>query len=293
MTVSALNSYEDLIAHTLDAINEPTDGTSGWDGPVREIVVKQHRRLIGFFGWICLEKYPPATVLVPTSISDLTVTVTAGGTAVTLGGPVANYAATKLGWKFQPSGKDYYLRITAHTATSSAATIAGAPEALTASAGVLYQDELDLPSDCNFLLNAAWARGGVPVPIKSDETARDEYREPVSAGWPPTSAVRLGKARIRVTSYPNDGIKLLEIPYTYDPGDPSGSSAMSIEAYLRTLLAQMALGPSLRLKHSYAQALTEEQLAIRQMDEAKDAEEKKRKPIAGNLSSAQKRPAYS
>lgn len=292
MAAESLNTFESLVAHILSHLNEPEDGTSGWDDDVREIVVKQARRLYAFYGWISLEKHPPAILIVPQLITDATVTIAAGGTAGTFGGPAANYAATKLGWKFRPSGADYYLRISVHTAASTAFTSPGAPVALTASAGRLYQDEIDLPSDFKFLLNAAWSNAGVPIPIISDETLRDDHREPTAEGWPATAAALIGATRLRFSSVPSDAKKIVEVPYTYDPGDPSGTSTLAIESSLRTLLAQMCYGPAWRLKRSFAQATTEEQLAIRQMEEAKDAEERKRRPIAGNISSSQRRAAY-
>ena len=288
----AYTSFTDLVNATLRAVNELADGTSGWQTEVEEIVVRQHRRLIAFCAWSCLEQYPPATIIVPASITDATVTIAAGGTAGTFGGPAANYAATKLGWKFWPDGEDYSIRISAHTAAAAAFTSPGAPETLTAAAGKLFQDEHSLPSDVNFLLNAGWTNAGSPIDLKNDETLREDYGNPTAFGWPPVLGVRLGKSRVRFSHVPTDGKKLVEIPYTYDPGDPSGASAMTIEEYLRTLLAQMCLGPALRLKRGFAQANTEETLALRQMDDAKKTEEDRRRAILGNRSSAQRRSAY-
>lgn len=291
----ALDSFTDIQQAILGSINEPIDGSSGWLTEVQDIIQKQHRRLISHHPYGCLEKDPPAILIVPAAITSDTVTIASGSTAGTFGG-TAYLTQSFAGWKFTPNSKAYALRILTHTLGLAAFTAAGAPDTLTASAGTLYQDEFSLPSDLNFIMNCGWADNGAPITVISDERARQDGRiQPSSAAWPPGSATRLGKSKLRFSNYPGvgTGAKMVEIPYVYDPGDPSGASALAIEPYLRTLLMQLALGPAHRLKRNYAQANTEEMLSLKQLSDAVDTESRRLRAVRGHLSNEQRRAAYS
>lgn len=284
--MAELASYADIKARILSRANEETDGTSDWDADAGTAVVAAHRRLIGLYPWMALEKYPPGVVLVPAAITDLLITTTAGQTGATFGGAAASYAATRLHYKIIPTGKDYLIRVTAHTAGATALTVDAAPETLAAVACFVYLDEVDLPSDFNLFVNLAWTNGGEPIRVIGDEKVRADYPGSASTSWPPARAVRIGKTKVRFSSVP-DARKRVEIPYTFDPGDPSGSSEMSIDDHLRVVLVEMALPEVLRLKKAEQEARAVEVLAERMMARAIDREQQRRRSLFGQMSHEQ------
>src|SRR3990167_7408943 len=172
MSQTDLLSFNDLLALVLSKSDEETDGTSDWATDAQSAIIEQHRLLIGLHPWLSLEKHPPGVVLIPAAITDATITVTAGQTSGTFGGPAANYAASKTHYKFRPTNKDYAIRVTAHTAASASFTADAVPEDLSAQAGTLYLDNVALPSDFHLPVNGLWTHGGDFIPIKGEEDLR-------------------------------------------------------------------------------------------------------------------------
>ena len=281
-----LVSFSDVKNRVLSRANEEVDGTSDWDADAGTAVVAAHRRLVGFYPWMALEKYPPGVVLVPAAVTDLLITTTAGQTSATFGGPAASYATSRKDWKIIPTGKDYPIRVTAHTAAATALTVDAAPETLAAVACTVYQDEVDLPSDFMFFLNCAWTNGGEPIRVRGDEQTRVDYPDQAGTSWPPVQAVRIGKTKLRFSSYP-DARKRVEIPYTFDPGDPSGTGTMSIDDHLRVVLVELARPEVLRHKKAEAEAQRIELLAQGMLARAADRDRQLRRSLLGQLSREQ------
>ena len=98
--------------------------------------------------------------------------------------------------------------------------------------------------------------------------------------------MRIGKTKLRFSSYP-DARKRVEFPYTFYPGDPSGSAEMSIDGLLRVVLVEMALPEVLRLKKAEAEAQRIEALAERMAARAIDREQQLRRSLFGQLSHEQ------
>ncbi len=284
--MAELLSFNDVKNSVLSRANEESDGTSDWEGNAVTAVTAAHRRLVGLYPWMCLEKYPPGVVLVPATITDLLVTTTAGGAAATWGGAAASYAASLKYYKIIPSGKDYVLRVATHVAGTTALTLDAAPESLAAVACTVYLDEVDLPSDFNLFVNLAWTNGGEPIRIRGDEKGRADYPPNEGTSWPPVEAVRIGKTKIRFSHHP-DARKRVEIPYAFDPGDPSGSGEMSIDGHLRMLLVDMALPEVLRLKKAESEAQRIETLTERLLARAIDREQQLRRSLFGQMSAEQ------
>ena len=281
-----LLSFANVQNFVLTKMNEEIDDTSDWLADVRTIVTAKHRELVAHYPWMSLEKYPPAVVLAPAVITTLTLTITGGQTSLTLGGPAAGYAGDLDNYKLIPSGADYIIRITAHTAGSTSATVDAAPVTLAAVACTAFLDEVDLPSDFHLFINGGWTNGGHFIAIKPHEVLQKDYPEKVGASWPPKFAARIGATKLRFSHYP-DARKRVEIPYTYDPGDPSGTGTMTIDGYLRTVLAQMALPDALRLKHAEAEARIAETRAEMALARAVEHERKLRLAMFGTLSHEQ------
>lgn len=252
MGITDLTSFEDLVDACLTRANEETDGTSDWDSEARMAVIAAHRRLVNKFPWVSLEKYPPGRLLTTAAITTLTLTVAAAGTsvAVTLS---AVPAQTITNWMIVPRGKDYAMRVTAGGATATP-TVDVAPEAIaSALACDIYQDEYDLASDFNLFVNGLWTRDNDLIPVLDDERVRLATGVPAPQGWPVKCAALIGRQKIRLSGW-DTSRHPVEYPYTYDPGDPSGTSAMTIESRLRSLLAEMALPTVLDLKRGFTEA---------------------------------------
>lgn len=286
-----LVSARDLKRRALERANEPVDDTSDWDDEAGRAVIEAHRRVVARFAWISLEKYPPAVVLVPAPITTLTLTTTAGSRSASLS---ASPGRVLTDYMVKPQSADYALRITAHaSSTATAITLdpaeGGAPETLSAVACDIFQIEVNLPSDFNFALNAAWTHGGTPIPILSDERLRWDpvYRQadPPRQSWPPRAAARIGRTKLRFSSYP-DARKRVEIPYTFDPGDvdPSSTTALDIDRHLRSVVAQLALPAVLKAKRAFAEAAQELAIGEAMLEEAVRNEERLRLARFGSLS---------
>ena len=191
----------------------------------------------------------------------------------------AAHSETILNWKIVPRGKDYAMRVTAGGAGSTP-TVDVVPEVLAAGTACdIYQDEYDLASDFNLFVHGLRTRREVGIPVISDERFRDRATTPAARGWPAARAVLIGPQKIRISHW--DTVRNpIEYPYTYNPGDPSGTGAMTIEARLRALLAEMALPECLELKRGGAEANAARIRVWGQggmMDEAKEVDAMRRR----------------
>lgn len=275
MALPNLDSFSDVTDWILTRANEETDGTSDWETEAQAAVVAAHRDLVDAYPWLCLEKYPPGVLLTLAPITARTLTVAAAGTAVAVtldavpGQDIAD-------WFIQPATKDYLMRVTAN-GTIATPTVDVAPEVIsTAVACTIFKLEYSLASDFNLLLNGLWARGGRPIPVLDDEQHRQRWNIPTGASWPPDNAALIGTQKIRFSSY-SAVREPVDYPYTKYPGDPSGSSALTIESSLRTLLANMALPDLLDLKRGFAEAQRLRLMLPGMIEEAKEVDRQRRR----------------
>lgn len=277
MGIEDLDSFEDVVDAVLTRANEETDGTSDWDSEARMLVVAHHRRLVNAYPWLCLEVYPPGRLLTSAGITTLTLTAASVGLAqtVTLS---ADPAGSILGWKIAPRGTDYAMRVTADN--GSMPTVDVVPEVLAAGTACdLYQDEYDLAATFNLFVSGLYTRREDPIPVLDDERLRRASTIPAKRGWPAESAALIGPRKIRLSHW--DTLRHpIEYPYTFDPGDPSGSSEMTIEGRLRVLLVEMALPDLLDLKRGFGEA-DKKRIAVfgqgGMLDEAKDVDRRRRR----------------
>jgi len=190
------------------------------------------------FWWA--EVTPPGVFLTVAPITNRTITVAAAGEAVA-GTLSSTVSVSMTGRKITPTGKDYSMRITAHTAGSAAVTLDAAPETLAAgTACTIFQDEYDLVSTLGMLVDGLWTGRGEFVALKSEDHIRQNYTDPPEQGWPPDAFTRLTKRRIRLSQYP-DAVHRMEYPYTTIPADPSGSGDLVIDQNFRWVLADGGL----------------------------------------------------
>lgn len=276
MAINDLLSFEDAVDLVLSKANEETDGSSDWDLEARAAVVAQHRRLVNLFPWVCLEKSPPGMLLTTAAITSLTIAVAAAGigVAVTLSAvPSRDITGEKI-----TLGKDYVLRVLSG-GTTATPIVDMVPEVIAAgTACTVYQDEYNLASDFNMLVNGLWTRAGRFIPVTDDERTRRTAWGPAPSqqGWPPRMATMVGAQRIRVSGWDTQRHPI-EYPYTYNPGDPSGTGAMTIEPRLRALLVTMALPEVLDLKRGFAESLKLRQFEPGLIEEAKDTDHRRRR----------------
>lgn len=279
----ALDSFDQIVTAVLDKADEGATAAAsdfaGAAGPAELAVIQFFRDLTKRWPWTDLVKDPPGVLLTVAKVTTLTLTVATAGSAVagTLG---ATFTPSLAGRKVLPSGKDYHVRITAHTAGTNAVTLDAAPETLTAIATTIVQDEYDLASDVGVLVNGLWTQEGQLVRLASDEENRILWGDPPKSGWPATYFSRLTRRKIRFSSYP-DAVKRLEYPYCFEPTDPTGATTLVIGDRLRIALLKGALSEVLGMKkdNRAAGARQEAEFLIA---EAIGYESRLRRPVMGH-----------
>ena len=173
-------------------------------------------------------------------ITSLTLTVAAAGEAAA-GTLSAVYGTSLTGYKIIPTGKEYSIRITAHTAGLAAVTLDAAPEALAAGTAItIVKDEYDLIATVGMLVDGLWTGRGEFIEPKSEDYIRDRFVDPPHSGWPPECFTRITKRRIRLSQYP-DRVARIEYPYTTTPVDPSGTGDLVIDQNFRWVLSDGGL----------------------------------------------------
>ena len=216
--------------------DEPTDGTSDWDAETDNILIEVWRDLTVRHPWLSLIKDPPGVFLTVAPITTTTITIATAGTSVTVTFSAAP-AASITGYRIQPSGKPYFLRVTAHTAAALTATIDAAPETITtALACDIVQDEYDLATDLGMFVDGLWTpESPEPIPLHSEERIKQDYGTGVTKQWPPKAFARIGSTRIRLSHAPTVA-RRVEYPYSRKPVDPPAGT-LAIDAYLRPVYA--------------------------------------------------------
>jgi hypothetical protein len=238
--VANYDTFEDIVLDVLERGDEETDGTSDWDDAVRRAVVRAFHFIHNTHPFWWTEVTPPGVFLTKAPITSLTLTVAAAGEAVA-GTLSATYADSLADWKIIPTGEEYSMRITAHTAGTAAVTLDAAPEALAAGTEItIVKDEYDLVSTVGMLVDGLWTGRGEFIASKSEDYIRTTFPDPPDSGWPPECFTRITKRRIRLSQYP-DRVARIEYPYTTMPADPSGSGALVIDQNFRWVLSDGGL----------------------------------------------------
>jgi hypothetical protein len=234
------DSFEDIVADVLERGDEPTDGNSDWDAATRRAVVRAFHFFNNSHPFWWLEKDPPGAFSTVAPITSLTLTVAAAGEGVA-GTLSATYATSLAGYKILPTGEDYFMRVTAHTAGTAAVTLDTAPEALAAGTEItIIKDEYNLASDVGMLVDGLWTSDGHFIPLKSEDFIRQNFPDPPDQCWPPDCFTRLTKRKIRLSQYP-DAVHRIEYPYTQVQVDPSGSGDLVIDQNFRWVLSDGGL----------------------------------------------------
>lgn len=242
----ALDTAANVKAAALRRAYEEDDGTSDWDGDADDALAEIWRELWQAHPWQDLVKDPPGVFNTTDDRTTLTLTIAAAGegVAATLS---ATVAASLAGFKITPSGKNWYARITAHTAATADLTLDAAPEAITAgTACTIFQDEYTLASDLGVFVDGLWRQDGDFVTLVSEEELKRRY-----PGVPPAGKAdvfcRLTRRKIRLSHYPTS-VERYEYPYCYEPADPSGTGTLVIGAHLRPVYLHGVLAELLNMK---------------------------------------------
>lgn len=234
------DSFNDIVADVLERGDEETDGTSDWDAAVRRAVVRAFHFIHNTHPFWWAEVTPPGVFLTVAPITNKTLTVAAAG-ASAAGTLSATHATSLVDHKVIPTGEEYSMRITAHTAGAAAITLDAAPEALAAGTAItIIKDEYDLVATAGMLVDGLWTGRGDFIASKSEDYIRTTFPDPPDSGWPPEAFVRLTKRRIRLSQYP-DRVARIEYPYTQIQADPSGATDLVIDQNFRWMLSDGGL----------------------------------------------------
>ena len=286
----ALDTLAELKAFVLGKGNENTDGTSPFDDLVDDLIVEAWRDLNTRHPWLGNVKYPPGVLLTRAAITNLTLTVATAGTSVA--GTLSAAPSGSLSiddFLILPDGKDYILRVTAHTADDVAVTLDAAPETLSAQACTIVPIEYDIASDVALFVDGLWTSNGQFVPLRSEEDLKRRVSDRPSSSWPPEMFARVGTTKIRLSSY-GTARERLDYPYTALPADPSAGT-LTIASYLRPVLANLALSLLYERKED-ARVRVAAERAERGISRAKDWEHLM-KISQGSLSGAARKGPYS
>ena len=229
---------------TLFRMDEPTDGTSDFLAAVRRALVRANHDLHNRHPFWWARKYPPGAFVTVDDVTTLTITVASTGEGVA-GTLSATYTPTLLYRKVLPTGKNWFARITAHTAGTAAVTLDAVPEALAAGSAItIVQDEYQLAADLGLFVDGLWTEDGFYVELKQEEWIRKEFGDLPSPAWPPSAFCRLDQRRIRLSHYPNE-VKRVEYPYCTMPDDldptDGATTELGISHNFRWLLADATL----------------------------------------------------
>jgi len=239
-----LETFDDLVQAVLARAGEIDPGGTASDSPfyglMDELVAEAHRDLITRHPWLDLVSDPIGVLLTTDDITTLTLTIAAAGTSVAA--TLSAVQTTDLtGRKIRPAGKNWIARISAHTPPSASVTLDAAPETIAAgTACVIFQDEYTLASDLGLFVDGLWDQAGDFVPLVSYERLVSGYPNPPEGARTADAFARLTRRKIRLSHYPNT-IRRYEYPYIAEISDPTGSSTLTLPAYLRPVLANGVL----------------------------------------------------
>ena len=258
----ALDTAAEIREYVLQRGDEDHEDLEGdFYDVVLSLMAQVQRDIITRWHWLDLVADPPGVVLLDADVTSLTVTVAAG---TSVAGTLSSaYASSLEGFKFRPTGENWSARVTSHNAAETAITFDAIPEALTAKAGTFFKDEYTLASDLGVFVDGLWDQDGNFIRLVSQERLVDLYPDPPSPGSVPDAFCRLTRRKIRLSHYPTD-VRRLEYHYLTEIADPSGSSTLTLPAYLRPILAEgtLALLYQMKLDRREADAMQRYEIGI-------------------------------
>ena len=232
-----------ILQDALFRADEPITSDSDFYTAGQRALIRAHHDLHNRHPFWWARKYPPGAFVTSDDITSLTITVAATGTSVA-GTLSATYATSLANFKLLPTGKDWYARITAHTAGTNAVTLDAVPATLAAGSAItIVQDEYQVAADLGLFVDGLWTQDGDYIELKSEEQIRKEYGDKPSPAWPPSAFCRLDQRRIRLSHYPTS-IERVEYPYCTMPDDINPVSSdveLTISHNFRWLLADATL----------------------------------------------------
>jgi hypothetical protein len=267
-----LDSWNDIINWALRNADEPADynpssspvGSSDFADAAVTAGVEVWRDLCGRHPWLCLRKNPPGTFVVFAADTTPFLNVPNVGVNVvcTLSAPYTvpanlGYATggSLVGFKVRPDGLSAYSYITAHTAGQAQITLDSVQDGMVDPAlGItIYKDEYDLNTDLGVFISGIYTIFGYESYLWPEERLRTEYPSPlVAASWPARAFARIGKNRIRFSSYPQQNLRM-EYQYCYEPADPlvtdpTGVATLVLDERLRPVFALGVMAKVMLLK---------------------------------------------
>lgn len=310
-----LDSWSDIINWALRNADEPADynpvsspvGSSDFADAAVTAGVEVWRDLCGRHPWLCLRKNPPGTFVVFAADTTPILNVPNVGTNVvcTLAAPYTvpafyNYATggSLTGFKVRPDGLSAYSYITAHTAGSPLITLDAVQDGMVSPAlGIsIYKDEYDLNTDLGVFISGIYTIFGYESYLWPEERLRTEYPSPlVAASWPARAFARIGKTRIRFSSYPAQNLRM-EYQYCYEPvdplvTDPTGVATLPLDERLRPVFALGVMSKVMLLK-SDSRAQLKGQAYEAMIQDAWEYEERLLRAMASKYSTTVARGPY-
>lgn len=287
-----LTTYNDVKKWVLRAADEHDDGSSDLEveGSVHDALWEAWDDLLVQYPWLCFRKNPPGVVLTSAAITGLTMSVTAGLNAVaTLS---ASQASSLVGWKVIQNGGQDVMRVTAHAAPSAQITLDAAPDTLVSAGVTLFKDEYDTASDLGLFVDGLWTQQADFIEVVPEKIIKEEYPSGFVSGWPPRYAARIGKTKIRFSSYPVN-VERIEYPYNYEAAQPvdTPAVALTLDRHLRPAYAAMALALLMTMK-SDTRAQGKLQLAQGRLDAALKYEDRLLRGVFGGQSRVKRRGPY-
>src|SRR3990167_2765861 len=232
-----------ILQDALFRADEPTTSDGDFYTAGQRALIRAHHDLANRHPWYWLRAYPPGSFVTTAAITSLTITVASTGTSVA-GTLSATYATSLANFKLLPTGKNWYARVTSHTAGTNAVTLDAVPETLAAGSAIsIVRDEYQLAADLGLFVDGLWTQDGDYIELKSEEQIRKEYGDKPEPAWPPSAFCRLDQRRIRLSHYPTS-TERVEYPYCTMPDDidpTDGATELTISHNFRYLLADGAL----------------------------------------------------
>lgn len=311
-----LDSWNDIINWALRNADEPADynpvsspvGSSDFADAAVTAGVEVWRDLCGRHPWLCLRKNPPGTFLVFAADTNPTLNVPNTGINVvcTLNAPYTvpstygypGVVGSLVGFKIRPDGLSVYSYIIAHTPGSALITLDSVQDGMVSPAlGInIYKDEYDLNPDLGVFISGIYTVFGYESYLWPEERLRTEYPSPlVAASWPARAFARIGKSRIRFSSYPQQNLRM-EYQYCYEPSDPlvtdsTGVATLALDERLRPVFALGVMAKVMLLK-SDSRAQLKSQAYEAMVEEAWEYEGALLRPMGSKLSTTVARGPY-
>lgn len=204
MATEDIITGKDILQAVLLDSGESSSVTGGYSTDVKRYIRETYWSLLSHARWPWALSPTPGVI---TTLAKQDVTVSSISTAtpaiVTLSAVIAT---TQVGLKFYLEGNQSVYRIAAHTAGTALLTLdAGYTETVTSGAGVLYQDEYQLPSTILKVWDPFWPRGVQFDPIKLWDKPLFESRYGRGA-WGLGSGVIEAACEVNPSAYSGTGV---------------------------------------------------------------------------------------